>query len=105
MATLTVANVVTTGLGPTAVALTATGNAFTNDGRTVLYLVNAATAAGTATVLSTTACNQGSTHNVTVTLAKSATTLAGVFDPSRYGTTTTFNVSASGTITGAASRV
>lgn len=103
MATLTVSNLITTGLGPTAVALSATGNTFPNSGREMLYFVNSATTAGTATVVSPTACNQGSTHNVTVTVAKSATTLAGVFDPARFGTTVKFNASAT-TITGAAVR-
>jgi hypothetical protein len=78
---------------------------FANDGKTFLYVKNASGSGITVTVASVTPCNQGTTHNLTFTVA--ATTgdeIVGPFDVNRFGVTCTVTYSATTSVTVAAFR-
>lgn len=83
MATLSVQDVNTAGATPSFAAATSGGDQFSNDGKTMLEVKNAGSSI-TVTIASQQACNQGSTHNTTVTVASGGDKMIGPFDPSRY---------------------
>jgi hypothetical protein len=98
MAAYTVQQITLTGLAPSFATVTTatTGDTFTGDnGRTILVIANAATATAScvAVVQSTSACNQGGTHNITVTVAAGATRYAGPWAAERFGSTITVKYS------------
>jgi hypothetical protein len=86
MATLSVQDVNTTGATPSFAAATSGGDQFSNDGKTMLE-VKSAGAAVTVTIASQVTCNQGSTHNQTVTVSSGGDKMIGPFDPNRFNDT------------------
>lgn len=85
MATLAVNTVTIAGIAdPTLVTAASGGDQFANNGKTVLKVANATGSTVTVTIASQQACNQGSTHNVTASVASGQTKLIGPFDPSRF---------------------
>lgn len=93
MAALTVQTIALTGTVVTYAAATATvGNAFLNNGRTVLRVNNASGGDVVVSVDSLTNCNQGHDHNVSVTVATGTIKEIGPFPMDRFN-------SSSGTVT------
>jgi hypothetical protein len=85
MAVLTVQKPsLTTGINPTLTAAAAGGDSFINDGKTLLYVKNAHTAAITVTINSLQACNQGFDHNVVITVAAGSSIQIGPFPTPRF---------------------
>jgi len=61
------------------------GDTFINDGKTFIYFKNADTvAARTITIASQVACNQGETHNITVTVPTESEELVGFWSQDRF---------------------
>lgn len=83
MATLSVLDVTTAGVVPTYASATSGGDQFANDGKTMIH-VKASGAPVTVTIASQIACNQGSTHNKTVTVASTSEQMIGPFDDGRF---------------------
>jgi hypothetical protein len=93
MAALTVQQVSLTGVVITAAAATATvGNAFINNGRTILRVINGGSGSTVVSIDSLVLCNQGEDHNISVTVANGATKEIGPFPMDRFN-------SAAGTVT------
>ena len=85
MATLTVQQIALAGITPTYDACTADGDQFPNDGKTYIELKNTDTASQDVVVASPTNCDQGSTHDVTVSIpANTDNKKIGPFPPSRF---------------------
>jgi hypothetical protein len=84
MATLAVQDVNTSGIGPTYAAASGGGDQFPNDGRTLLHVKNGSGAPITVTVASQRSCDQGSTHNTTVSVPASGERMIGPFPTDRY---------------------
>lgn len=84
MADLTVQAVSLTGAVITPVAAAAGGDTFSNDGRTILRVVNGGASPITATVNSLVACNQGFDHDAAVTVAAGVTKDIGPFPVARF---------------------
>lgn len=84
MAQLPVEAVSLTGSAPNLVAASAGGDVLANDGRTLLRVTNANTAATTVTVTSVANCNFGYNHNLVVNVAAGATVDLGPFAPTRF---------------------
>ncbi len=68
---------------PTYAAATSGGDQFSNDGATMLHAKNGG-ATMTITIASQVACNQGSTHNDTVTVTSGGEKMIGPFPTNRY---------------------
>lgn len=68
---------------PTPAAAASGGDQFTNTGRQLLKVVNGGGSAVTVTVPAQVTCDQGSSHNITNSVAAGATELMGPFT-SRY---------------------
>lgn len=73
-----------TGLNATHAAANASGSTVVNTGKTFLSVINADSAAMTITIDSPTACNQGSTHDVAVSVSAGTTQLIGPFPIGRF---------------------
>jgi hypothetical protein len=84
MATLTVVDVVKAGVVPTFVAADVAGDEFVNDGQTMLVVKNDGSGSITVTIASQVQCNQGFTHNTTVTIAAGAEKWIGPLEVTRY---------------------
>lgn len=69
---------------PTPVAAAGGGDQFTNNGKTLLKVVNGSGGSITVTIAAQRSCDQGSTHNIANAVAAGATELMGPFDPARY---------------------
>lgn len=85
MATLATQNVTLTGAVITPVAAAAGGDTFVNNGRETLMVVNGSAGSIDVTIASPTKCDQGGTHNITVSVAAGATKHIGPFHPVRFG--------------------
>ncbi len=84
MALLTAQDVARTGLAPSYTAVSAS-DTFANDGTVVLHVKNTSGTVDTVTVASVAQCNQGSSHNVTVTVPiTTGDRMIGPFEPSRF---------------------
>lgn len=85
MALLTVQTIATTGLAATFAAAATAGDTFLNNGRTFFYVKNAnVTTARTVTINSLVPCNQGSDHDLVVSVAASTNMMIGPFEQSRF---------------------
>jgi len=84
MATLTPQVIALTGITPTLVAAAAGGDEFVNSGREFIHIKNGGSEI-TVTVNSQTACNQGSDHDVAVTVpATTGEKFIGPFPKARF---------------------
>lgn len=70
-----------TSLTPSFAAAAAGGDTFLNDGRTFLYIKNGSGGAIIATIDSLVNCNQGTDHNITVTIPAGSEEIVGPFTP------------------------
>lgn len=85
MATLTVQNMVgTSGVVPTYASAAGGGDKFANDGKTLLHVKNDDVSPITVTITGRQACNQGTTHNLTMTVAGGAEKMIGPLDQGRF---------------------
>jgi hypothetical protein len=84
MALLTVNQVSLTGVAVAPGAAAVGGDTFANNGKTVLEVTNASGSDKTVTIDSLVNCNQGSDHDIAVTVATGTTKRIGPFDPSRF---------------------
>lgn len=85
MATLTVQSVSSAGVVPSSlVAAAGGGDQFSNDGNVLLDVANGGGSPITVTIASQRACDQGSTHNTTVTVTNGTTKRIGKFPIDRY---------------------
>lgn len=85
MAEITVQQMTTSGLTPTAgVAAGASGDTVLNNGRTYIEVEDTGTTAPTVTVASQVDCNQGFTHDITVAISSGSLALIGPFPPNRF---------------------
>jgi hypothetical protein len=73
-----------TGLEATYASCNADGNYFTNNGHTFMHVINGSGGDITVTVDSPTECNQGSTHDVTVTVTAGEERMIGPFEQGRF---------------------
>lgn len=89
---LTVQVIAIAGTTPSYAAAAAAGNYFTNDGRTFLQVKNAGGGSDCAvTIDSYVACDQGSTHDVSVTVVKtSGDKMIGPFNPKRFNDSSSY---------------
>jgi len=81
---LTVQNLANTGVTPSFGAANADGNYFTNNGKSFLVLKNGSGGSIVATVASQVLCNQGSTHNIEVTVSAGSEEWIGPLDNNRF---------------------
>lgn len=89
MALLTAQSVNQSGLAPSYSAVSAS-DTFANDGTVFLHVKNAGGSADTVTITSVQTCNQGATHNLTVSVpATTGDRLIGPFETSRFNDPTT----------------
>jgi hypothetical protein len=93
MATLTVQTVGLTGTAITTQAASVGGDDFANDGKTFFQCTNGGGSPITVTMVAKTACNQGTLHDGTGTVAAGATKIFGVFDRQRFNDSITGRVS------------
>lgn len=84
MAVLTVQKVAQSGLAPSFGAAASGGDEFANGGRTMLHVKNGGGASITVTITSVKQCDQGSTHNVQVSVPAGGERVIGPFDPTRF---------------------
>lgn len=85
MAVLTVQNTVgTTGVAATFAAAASAGDKFANDGKTQFVVKSGTSVARTVTISSKKTCNQGSTHDLSVSVVAGAQEVIGPFDRSRF---------------------
>lgn len=98
MALLTAQSVAQAGLTPTYSAVSAS-DTFANDGTVFLHVKNAGGSPDSVTVTSVQTCNQGSTHNLVVSVPAGAERLIGPFETSRFNDPTTGLVTAAHSFT------
>lgn len=85
MAAITVQQISTAGLTPTAgVAAAAAGDTVINNGRTYIEIIDTGTTAPTITITGQVTCNQGSTHDITVAVPAGGTKKIGPFNTNWY---------------------
>lgn len=84
MALLNVQKASLTGLAPTFTAAAAGGDAFVNDGRTLLYVKNGGASEITVTVNSQQPCNYGFDHDLQVAIPASGERIIGPFRQDRF---------------------
>ena len=84
MATLAAQKISQSGVAPAYQAAAAGGDEFANGGRTVFHVKNGSAAAVTVTVKSQKPCNQGGTHDLTVSVPAGGDRMIGPFDPARF---------------------
>lgn len=85
MADLAVQQVTLAGLTATERSIASGGDKFVNDGQTRVTFINKSTSAvATVTVASQVKCNQGETHNLTITVPASSQETLPVLAPSRF---------------------
>jgi hypothetical protein len=85
MATLLVRLIAPSGVVPDYVAASVGGDAFANDGMTVLHVKNGGVADVTVTVNSITPCNQGFDHDSAAVVPSGEERMIGPFPPARFG--------------------
>jgi hypothetical protein len=89
VALITAQEVTTAGVAPSYGAVSAS-DTFANDGTVVLHVKNAGGSSDSVTIVSTKACDQGTTHNVVVSVpATTGDRLIGPFSPARFNDPTT----------------
>ena len=88
MALLTAQTVGQSGLTPSYSAVSAS-DTFANDGTVFLHVKNGGGSSDTVTVTSVQTCNQGSTHNLTVSVPAGAERMLGPFETTRFNDPTT----------------
>lgn len=81
---LTVQQSVNSGLEATFSSANADGNYFINDGKTYIEIVNADASDHDIVIDSPAACNQGSTHDITVTVTAGERRHIGPFEKARF---------------------
>jgi hypothetical protein len=85
MAEITVQSITTAGLTPVAgVAAGASGDTLLNNGRTYIEIVDTGTSAPDVTISSQVQCDQGFTHDVTVSISAGSSKLIGPFPANRF---------------------
>ncbi|BCJ86452.1 hypothetical protein [Effusibacillus dendaii] len=84
MAVLNVQDITASGITPSYTAAAAAGDSFANDGQTMLHVKNGDTAAHTVTIKSARQCNQGFTHDLTVSVAAGSDKMIGPFSRDRF---------------------
>lgn len=84
MADLTVQSATSAGLEVTFASATSGGDAFVNDGKSILRVKNGDDADMTVTIDSPTECNQGGTHDITVTVTAGEERDIGPFLRNRF---------------------
>ena len=84
MATLTVQDIVLTGLNPSYDSAVAGGDEFANDGKTFIHVKNTHGSAWIVTVDSVAPCSQGYDHNAVVSIPASGERMIGPFDKHRF---------------------
>ncbi len=84
MALLTVQKVTAAGIGPTFAAANAGGDAFANNGRTMVVVKNDGASSITVTITSARTCNQGFLHDLTISVPAGAERWIGPFAPWRF---------------------
>lgn len=75
---------VLTGLTPAYAACAAGGDEFVNTGHEFIHIKNGAGAPQTVTIASPTACDQGGTHPVVVSVTNAQERIIGPFPPGRF---------------------
>lgn len=93
MALLTAQSVSQAGLTPAYTAVAAS-DTFANDGTVFLHVKNGGGSPDTVTITSVKTCDQGSTHNLTVSVPAGAERILGPFETSRFNDPTTGLVTA-----------
>jgi len=81
---LTVQEITRAGVAITAAAANAEGNFFTNSGNIALRVINGGTSSITVTITAQAACDQGTKHDLVVTVASGATKEIGPFPMRHY---------------------
>ena len=85
MATLVVQQIALAGVTPSLTHASPAGDQFLNDGKIYIEVSNTDAATRDVTIASSTKCDQGSTHNVVVTIpATTGKKKIGPFPPSRF---------------------
>ena len=84
MAVLTVQSASLTGLAPNMVAAGSTNTFVNADAKNTLMVKNGGASATSVTITSVTKCNQGFSHDVTVSVAAGATQIIGPFPTNRF---------------------
>jgi len=84
MATLTVQDVTQSGVVPAFVAAAGGGDEFANDGQTMLVVKNDGSGSVTVTVSSQKLCDEGFTHDLSVTVAAGAEKWIGPLPVTRF---------------------
>lgn len=85
MAAITVQQISTSGLTPSAgVAAASGGDTVVNNGKTYIEVVDTGTTAPTVTVSSQAQCDQGFTHDVSVAISSGSSALIGPFPQNRF---------------------
>lgn len=88
MALLTAQNVATSGLTP-AYSAVAASDTFANDGAVFLHVKNGGGSPDSVTVTSVKNCDQGSTHNLVVSVPAGQERIIGPFETQRFNDPTT----------------
>lgn len=84
MADLTIQETGITGLSPTYSTASASGDTFSNDGKTLLHVKNDGAASITVTAAGIGKCSQGFIHDLDVTVAAGGEEIIGPFDWKRF---------------------
>ena len=107
MALLTVNQTSFSGVAPSYVAV-AVSDTFANTGEEVVHIKNGSASPTTVTITSAQQCNQGETHNLTVTVAANSDKFIGPFPTNRFNNSnglTTFACSPTTSVTAAVMRI
>lgn len=99
MALLTTANVSSSGLVESLVAASGGGDTLNGGDRVFLTVSNGGVSSITVTVASAQVCNEGGTHNLSVSVGASATRHIGPLGPARYGAVVSVTYSAVTSVT------
>ena len=87
MALLTVQNITQgTSLTPSYASAAAGGDTVINNGRTFLEILNGSGSPIVATVNSLVDCNQGTDHDIAITIPAGSEEMCGPFEPNRFNT-------------------
>ena len=87
---LTIQTITNAGTIITPVDANVDGNYFINTGKSFLRVVNGSASPITVTVSSPTLCNQGSTHDLSITVAAGVTKDIGPFDYTRFSSSDSY---------------
>lgn len=107
MAQLTVVQPTFAGVAPSYAAVSAS-DTFANTGEEVIHIKNGGASATTVTITSAQQCNQGFSHDLTVTIVAGADKFIGPFPTNRFNNSnglTTFACSVTTSVTAAVMRI